>query len=53
MLVISIVVSTMVTVAIVVFAMQYWALRKEQSKQDKVCGRKESVGVTREAPIAS
>lgn len=53
MMLIAIAVSTMLTVAIVVFAMQYYALRKEQTKRDKVCTRKRLVGGTQEAPIAS
>lgn len=53
MMVIAIGVSTMITVAIVVFAMQYCALRKEQAKRDKGCTHKGPVGVTQEAPIAS
>jgi hypothetical protein len=53
MMIISIVVSTMITVAVVVFATQYYALRKERSRRDKVCTRNGSVGVTRESPIAS
>lgn len=53
MMIISITVSTMITVAIVVFAIQYYALRKERAKRDKLCTRKVSVGVTQEAPIAT
>ncbi|MDD2852488.1 MAG: hypothetical protein PHY09_11425 [Desulfuromonadaceae bacterium] len=53
MMIISIAVSTMVVVAIVVFAIQINALRKEQAKRDKICTSKESVGGTQEAPATT
>jgi hypothetical protein len=53
MMILAIAVSTMITVAIVVFAMQYYALRKEQAKREKVFTSKGTVRVTQEAPIAS
>jgi hypothetical protein len=53
MMILAIAVSTMITVAIVVFAIQYYALRKEQAKRDKVFTSKGLVGGTQEVPIAS
>ncbi len=53
MMTLAIAVSTMITVAVVVFAIQFYALRKERAKREKVCTRKVSVGGTQEAPLAS
>lgn len=53
MMILAIIISTMITVAIVVFAMQYYAYRKNHAKREKVCALKGSAGVTQEAPIAS
>jgi hypothetical protein len=53
MMIIAIAVSTMVTVAIVVFVMQYLVYRKNHVKRDKACISKERVGAAHEAPIAS
>ena len=47
MMIIAIAASTMITVAIVVFAMQYYAYRKNHAKQGKVYNSK---GSTQEAP---
>lgn len=50
MMILAIAVSTMIMVAIVVFAVQYHAYKKNHTKLDKVCTRK---GLTKEIPIAS
>ena len=53
MMILAIVVSTMITVALVMFATQFYLYRKNQTKRDKVCTMKRSAGETQEAPIAS
>jgi len=53
MLIFAIIVSTMITVATVVFAMQCYSYRKNHAKLDKLCTRKESTAGAQEMPIAS
>ena len=53
MMIFSIVVSTMITVAIVVFAMQYYSYRKNHAKLSKLRTRKESASGAQEMPLAS
>ena len=53
MMVLAIVVSTMITVALVVFAIQFNLYKKYQAKRDEVCARKRPAGETQEAPLAS
>jgi hypothetical protein len=53
MMILAIAVSTMITVAIVVFSIQCYIYRKIIFKRDKICTRKGAVGVTQEVPIAS
>lgn len=50
MMIIAIAASTMIVVAMVVFAVQYYAYRKNHPKQNTECTRK---GSAVEAPIAS
>jgi hypothetical protein len=53
MMILAIAVSTMIVVAMVVFAMQYYAYRKNHAKRERVCARKESAAGAQEMPIAS
>lgn len=52
-MILAIAVSTMITVAIVVFVTQYYALRKERAERNRLCTRNSATGVTQEVPIAS
>ncbi|MDD2852495.1 MAG: hypothetical protein PHY09_11460 [Desulfuromonadaceae bacterium] len=53
MMIILIVMSTMVTVAVIVFATQYQSMKKEMAKREKIHIRKGSVRGAQEAPLAS
>ena len=53
MMVLAIAVSTMIIVALVVFAIQFNLYKKYQAKRDNLCTRKRSAGETQEAPLAS
>jgi hypothetical protein len=53
MMILAIAVSTMIVVALVVFATQFCVYRKNQAKRDKACTRERLAGDTQEAPIAS
>jgi hypothetical protein len=49
MMIFAMIVSTMITMAIVVFAIQYYSYRKNHAKREKACALKGSAGVTQEA----
>jgi hypothetical protein len=53
MMILAIAVSTMIIVAVVVFAVQYYAYKKSQAKLDKVCASKGLAEGAQEMPIAS
>ena len=53
MLIFAIIVSTMITVAIVVFAVQCYSYRKNHAKLGELRTRKESAAGAQEMPIAS
>lgn len=53
MMVFAIAISTMITVALVVFAMQYHAYRKNHPKQEKEHARKGATAGAQEAPTVS
>ena len=53
MMIFAMIVSTMITVAIVVFAMQYYSYRKNHAKLGKLRTRKDSAARAQEMPIAS
>ena len=52
-MILAIIVSTMIAVALVVFAIQFRQYKKYEAKRDELCTLKRSAGETREAPMAS
>jgi hypothetical protein len=53
MMILAIALSTMITVALVVFATQFHFYRKYHANRDEVCTSKRSAGEAQEAPTAS
>ncbi len=52
-MILALIVSTMIVVALVVFATQYYVYRKSHPKQDTVRAREGVAAGTHEAPITS